>query len=148
MAAYLDTDDVDALIGASERQALFSDTNTAAGYTEAYFTRMNELASAIIQSAAKNAGYEVGATTTDDLVKMATMGQLLSMLYTRKGISVPAAWAPYVALRDDLINGQLPLAASPTVANSVGGFSWSDQTSSTANGGNAAIFTRTKMSGY
>lgn len=148
MSAYLATSDVDALIGANERQALFSDDNTVAGYSVTYFTSLNEKASAVIQSAAKNAGYTLGATTTDDLVKLCTLGQIIAMAYGRKGLLVPSQWQYIVDMRTDLINGNLPLSMSPDAADAVGGLQWSDQTSTTGNGGRVQIFSRLKLQGY
>lgn len=147
MAAYLTTADVDALIGTNERQAMFSDDNTVAGYSATYFTALNTFASAIVQSAAKNAGYELGATTTDDVVKMATLGQVIAMVYGRKGLPIPSLWQPFVDMRNELLNGNLPLVAEPETITGVGGFTWSDQ-SETATDAKPQIFSRSKLDGY
>lgn len=146
-AAYLSTGDVDAVITAISRQSLFSEDGTVAGYVSADFTSANEKASAIVQSAAQNAGYTLSDTTTDNLVKAATLGQFLQLAYGRKGIPVPAQWAGLVAMKDEIMDGRLPLVADPDVRPAVGGYAWSDQSTTSADG-RPQIFSRKSLFGY
>ena len=146
-AAYLSTDDVDALIGADVRQALF--TTPSVAYSSTHFTRVNQMASAIVKSAAKNAGYTLGDTTTDDVVVTATLAEFIKMApANRKGIAVGKAFVDqYGGTMEAIRSGQLPLGSGPDTVQGVGGSTFSE-TDPTAEDTYAPVLSRSNLSGY
>ena len=127
MAVYVTTADVDALIGSDVRKALFSDTDDPADYSSTFFDAQVLMASAVIRSAALNSGYETGATTTSDIVKLAALGQLLMMAYGRKSQAIPDQFATAINLAEGIRSGQIPIPdLTPTARDAVGGNSFTE----------------------
>lgn len=149
-AAYITTTDVDALIGTDVRQALF--TTPTVAYSSTHFDRVVELASALVKSAAKNAGYTLGDTSTDELVKLATLAEFIKMApANRKGIKVGAEFvAQFGGTMEAIRNGSLPLAADPDLVGGVGGatFSATTGTASATNNVVPPIFSRFGLRNY
>lgn len=145
-AAYLTVTRVDAVLGADQRAALLSDDNTVAGYNSTYFTLINNQASALVKAAARNAGFTLGDTTTDDIVIQATLGQFIKQACGRKSVAIPEALGYLVEMIVLIADGTLTLG-DPTVKNAVGGFTWSDQSTTSADG-LPAVFTRKTLMGY
>lgn len=148
VAAYLATADVDAAIGATERQVLFSDNETVAGYNGTYFTALNNRASELAKSMAENAGYSPGDSTTDERLKAAALGLLLLEAYSRK-LGAEAGKrrvAEHLLMAVDMLrDGRLRLG-TPTARDAVGGAVFSGS-STTTTGDFPAIFRRDRQKG-
>lgn len=133
-AAYIDEADVDAMVGADVRTGLFTTADTV--YSTAHFTRLVQLASALVRSAAKNAGYTLGTTTSDDFVKIATLIEFIVMApANRKGLEIGKDFVDrYGTLHAAIAAGNLPLIdIDPDPAAGIGGVVWtsSDETDAT-----------------
>ena len=139
-ASYIDATYVDAFISAGRRQKLFTDP-AVGSYTASFFTQQVTSASELVKSAAKTAGYVLGDSTSDEVVKLATFGQLIMMAYGRKNEAVPEQFATAVNLAAAVRNGDLPLTSSPTSRDAVGGVSFLEQGTSER----PAVFTNNKM---
>lgn len=128
-AAYIDADYIDAFIGADTRTAIF--TTPTAAYSAAQLTTVIQSASADVKMAAKNAGYTLGDTTTDDIVKKATLVQFLRTVNTRKGVSVGEdfikLWGDYLG---GIYRGEIPLDGTPDTSSAVGGAKFSENATS------------------
>ena len=149
-AAYLATADVDAAIGATERQVLLSDTEAVGGYSATYFTAINNRASELAKAMAEKAGYSPGDTTTDQRLIAATLGLFLVEAYSRKqgGEEGRKRVAPHLLMAvDDLRSGKLKLTSTPTTLGAAGGaqFSESDRTATT---NWAPVFSRERLGKY
>lgn len=128
-ASYVATADVDALIGSERRQALWS--NESEVYQSAEYERAVELASEKVRIACKAAGYTLGDSTTDDSVKLATVGQLLLMGYGRKGERVPDQFAAEVSLMEAIRLGHVHLSSTAADGfDGVGGSKFSESRTS------------------
>lgn len=125
MSAHIDETYIENAIGASVQTALA--TGTA-------LTQAINVASSIVDSALIRAGYAVPASSPPDLVKAATLGQVLPLLYAgRAGLRIPANLEPLIGFADLIGTGAMPVPGlSPNAAHSVGGvkFSSSDSTDS------------------
>jgi len=131
MAAYLTTDDVDAIVGATERQSFFTD---AGAYNSALFTKINNLASALGQAAAQNAGYS--ASSDNDMVKAMTLGAFVRLMYGRKQLEVPKHTLEVLGgLLEGVRVGEVPIPGlSPDAQDAVGGNDISPQSATSASG--------------
>lgn len=149
MAAYIDTADVDAVIGSAERQALFDDTGVRDGsnYSSTLFDRQVELASSIVRGAViSGTGTDPGESTTNDLIKSATIGALLQMAYERRKLEPPEALLAFLGgLPEAIRSGQIEIPGfAIDEGNGPGGSVWtSDATSST--GVRQPVFNRKKL---
>jgi hypothetical protein len=129
-ATYITTADVDAQIGTAERQALFTDDAAGSSYDSTEFDRVVELASAACRVAGKHAGYTLGTSSTDDSVKLVTLGAFLTMAYGRKGQSVPVALTWLTNLLEGLRLGEYPLTETdPDPDHARGGNQFTESTS-------------------
>lgn len=136
---YVTATDFDALVDPSYRTSAFVDS--AGDYDSAIFDRAAELASALIQSAAANAGYAIpddadGTSTSDDMVKLATLSILIRWAYDRQQQEIPAGISQTLeAVPEQLRVGDLPLTSlTPDTLGGVGGskFTSIDPTDSTS----------------
>lgn len=138
-AAYIDSTYVDNAIGSGVRAAYVDSTA---------LTQLINAASAVVKSAAKNSGHALGDTTSDDLVKLATFGVMLPMLYGVKGSKVPDQFLVAVNIADSVITGKLPLLeTTPSAETAVGGNSFTES-DATATDSVPQIFGRGSMTGY
>ncbi len=144
MASYIDSTFVDAYLGTAVRTALVSDSG-------ANLTTLIEGATAIVQTALRNSGYSVPTTTTDDTVKLAVMGALWVTLSSRPEyqIALPENWKehPCRAAYVGILNGDCPVTLSLTSRDAVGGFSFSDASTSSSTG-RVAYASRSAMKGW
>jgi hypothetical protein len=95
-----------------------------------------EAATASVQPAMRNSGYNVTSTgtdytlMTDETVKLAVVGALWISLSTRPEFSVklPDGWAEHPAnvARKQILNGDAPLTLAKSVVGAVGGVKFSD----------------------
>lgn len=144
-AAYIDATYIHAFISQGRLEDLFTDPGGS--YTASYLTQQISASSELIKSAAKNAGYTLGDTTTDENVKLATFGQLLMMAYGRKGEAVPEQFATAVNLAAAIRSGDWPLTSTPNARDAVGGVKFSE-TTSTVSGSRHPVFNRIKLDVY
>jgi hypothetical protein len=135
MAVYIDTDYVDALCGgSSKRQAFFDD---GSGYDGDAFDQAVLTASERVKAAGLAAGYSLGDTTTSELVKEATFGQFLVIMYGRQERTPTYQFRSYIDLCEAIRSGLVPIpGATPDTTDAVGGveFTSSDANDSTGIG--------------
>ena len=128
-ATYITSAYVDAWFGEDVRTSLFTDS--AGAYSATIFGVQVDGASALIKAYAKNSGYDIGDTTTDDTVKLATLGALMRTAYSRpdKNIAPPDGidQHPAVIAYLGILSGDMPiLSATPNVGAEVGGFQFTE----------------------
>jgi len=155
---YLDTDYVDAYLGSAVRAALF--TPSGGAYSSANFNTMAKAATAQIETALRNSGYQPPTATAGDCsaveeyVRLATYGVFCELASTRptKALKLPEKWEAnparmaYRAIIDGDANLDLTLIAS----DAIGGVRFSEQsdTISSTDGSRPHTFSRKNMSGY
>lgn len=132
-AIYIDDDYVDALTGGSDkREAFFND---GGGYQSTYFDQAVLTASARVKSAGEAAGYSLGDTTTSEIVKEATLGQFLLLMYGRKDRSPPKIYQSYVDMCEAIRLGVIPIPdATPEAIEAVGGVEFTSSDAEDATG--------------
>ena len=133
MAAIYITDTyVYYLVGGSAKvQSYFND---GSGYDSDALDQAILTASERVQSAALAAGYALGDTTTSEIVKEATLGQFLLLMYGRKERKPPAVHQTYVDMCEAIRSGLIPIPnETPVSQDAVGGveFTSSDADDST-----------------
>lgn len=140
---YLDTDDFDALVDGRVRLVLFDDTaaEDGNGYSPALFTRTCQIASIRARAAMERAGYDPGASTTEDGVKMVALAALVALAYGRKGREVPLSTQEILAgILADVGVGDVPIPGlSPSADQGIGGVETTSQ-STTSTSGKPSIF--------
>ena len=83
MSAYIDSTYIGQMLGTDVRDALIASSATT-------LTTFIQAASALVDAAMTNAGYDIPATPTDQM-KLATFGALLPLLHgARAGSTAPA----------------------------------------------------------
>ena len=150
--AYIDSDTLDNLFGADEKSALCP--------TTVELTATIELAEADVHSAVVMGGYIDAApddytpSTVPLVLKLAAYGAWLDLAHLRKRKELPETVRVYTHKIELIREGKLEIVArdGTTVSKSdtraVGGVTSTDVTSTVADGGRAAVFTRTEMEGY
>lgn len=128
-ATYITATYIDSFIGADVRAALFTDGSEV--YSATILGVQINAASALIKAYAKNSGYDLGDTTTDDSVMLATLGALMRVAYSRpdKNIAVPDGFDSHPATLAymGILSGDMPiLSATPNVGAEVGGFQFTE----------------------
>lgn len=111
MAAYIDADYVDYLLTEDVRVSVFTDNGV---YNTAAFNQHVTLASERVLQAAAAAGFSLGTTTTNEMVKLATYGQLLLMMDGRRGFIIEAQMWQHINSIEDIRTGKIPLDAEST----------------------------------
>lgn len=135
MVAYIDNQYVENAIGSAEYNACTASTASVQ-------TQLIASASSLVASVLENAGYSSSLTNASapDIVKSATLGALLPMLYGRKGISVPEQFFIHMNALNGIRTGDLPITGmTPTARDAVGGVKFTDS-SSTSTTGKPRIF--------
>ncbi len=121
MAAYIDTDYIGYHIKAEVLTGLFTDAGV---YVSAAVTQVITTASERVKLAGEQAGYSMSSTTTtDEMIKQATLGQFLAMAYGRNGLPVPEQFYTEVRLADAIRTGTVKLTGTASAAMAVGGIS-------------------------
>jgi hypothetical protein len=95
-------------------------------------TQYIAMASALVDTALVNAGYEV-PTSANDTVKLATLGAMLPLIYGgRAGIQVPEGLATQaVGLWKAMATGEVQIPGmTPTARDAVGGVKFTDSSTS------------------
>lgn len=128
-ATYITATYIDSFVGADVRAALFTDS--AGDYSPTILGVQINAASALIKAYAKNSGYDLGDTTTDDSVMLATLGALMRVAYSRpdKNVAIPEGFGEHPATLAYLgiLSGDMPiLSATPNVGAEVGGFQFTE----------------------
>jgi hypothetical protein len=134
--AFIDTVYADTLIGESARRALAP--------TQAAFDTFEEAARADVQSAAQAAGYALGDTTTNAMVRRLTLAAwFVHAGGFRQGLTAPAAIMQAYEDLDRVRAGSMPIPGlSPSTEDGVGGI----LVSSTS--GRPPRLTRDKLTGF
>lgn len=128
-ASYITAAYIDSFVGADVRAALFTDS--AGDYSATILGVQINAASALIKSYAKNSGYDLGDTTTDDAVMLATLGALLRVAYSRpdKNVAIPENFSEHPATLAymGILSGDMPiLSVTPNKGAEVGGFQFTE----------------------
>lgn len=142
-ASYIATTDVDAVIGTKERQKLFTDDEAGSAYDSTEYDRVVELASELIKVAGKHAGYTLGDSSTDQSVKLATIGAFLPMAYGRKGLAVPAPLVWMTNLAEAIRRGEYPLTGTSPDTDHARGGSQFTESSATVTGSRPSVYNGT-----
>lgn len=144
---YLTVTYVDYLLGKPVRQALFTEGTT---YKSLAFTATAQAASAVIRNAILSAGYVAPTTTSDDFIKLGTLGEFVRMAYSRpdKRIELPENFTDSAMniARKAILSGEAKLELTLTAVAGIGGISFSDHADTTL--GHPTIFSRRDLSEY
>lgn len=131
MATHIDSTYVDYFIGSTERSALSdADSNV--------MTQLITSASAMVDSVLQNSGHdpdEISAGSEPEVVKLATLGALLPMLYGRKGLAVPEQFLTQVRLLEAIRVGEHTIPElTPDSGDGVGGAEFTDNSEDSTDG--------------
>ena len=118
MAVYIDTDYIDAHIKSDVRTALFTDSGA---YSSTAIAQVIVTASERVKLAGEQAGYSMGSTSTDEMVKQATLGQFIALAYGRNGLPIPEQFYTEIRLADLIRDGKIKLSGTPASEMTVGG---------------------------
>ena len=121
--AYVGATYVANAIGSDEQLAMA--TGTA-------LTQLILSASSLVDAALSNGGYAtpVGGTVPE-VVKLATMGALVPLLYARRGTPVPEQYIVHMRVLNDIAKGNIPIPElTPTAQDGVGGVVFTESSSS------------------
>ena len=130
-AAYINTTFVDALLSSDVRTELFTDDGV---YVTANFDLLVEIASERVRGWAAASGYEdqMGDTTTDNRVKLATFGVFVDLAFDRpsKALPKPPGWDTHPArtATEEIQAGKMKLVTDPSTTSAVGGMVFSSST--------------------
>lgn len=141
---YIDQTYVNNMIGSAVRTALFTDAGV---YSAAALTATIEAATGVIQNAIRSAGYTAPATTTDQFIMLATLGELVWLGYNRpdKRLPLPEGWAnsSMAKARAAILSGEAELDLPIDTTGATGGISSTDYSDSAT--GCPTIFHRHDM---
>lgn len=136
MAAFIDATFIENAIGSAEYDAMTESTASIG-------TQLISQASALVASVLEGAGYSYGYTsvTAPDLVKTATLGAILPMLYGRKQLQVPSGYHVHMNVFEKIRTGELaiPGVDPDDERDAVGGVKFTDS-STTSTDGKPRIF--------
>lgn len=147
--AYIDGDFLDDVFGAGNVTALTP--------TTAERDLLITMAQGATHSALVVAGYDAVApgdyasTGSDcpDAIRLACFGEWLRLAHLRNRKELPEVAKSYTEYAQMIRDGRMEIPDAAKIASrAVGGVVKADTTSTTADGGRSAIFTRTKMDGY
>lgn len=147
--AYIDGDFLDDVFGAGNVLALTP--------TPAERDLVIDLAEADTHSALTVAGYidcspdDYGSTGSDcpKGVQLACFGAWLRLAHLRNRKELPEVAKGYTEYAQMIRDGRMEIPdLSKSTTRAIGGVVKADTTSTTADGGRAAVFTRTKLEGY
>ena len=136
MSTHITTTYVNNAIGSSELTALMTSEGTSTALTQ-----LIQAASSIVDSALSNSGYTPPTSSAPDMVKAATLGALLPLLYSRKQIAIPEGYQVYLDSYSMIRDGRFPVPGlTPNSRDAVGGVSFSDSDSSVSDGGRPKVY--------
>ena len=132
---------------------LGSNFRTAATATGLDLDIMIEGATAAVQVYMRNSGYTPPSTQdpadVEPAVKLAVLGAFIHQLFSvpENSVRLPEQFGshPAVVLWNGILSGDVKLSADPDKAGAVGGWSWTDSSST---GSFPKKTTRTQMGGY
>ena len=135
MSYHVSYTEVDYAIGEAAAEALID-------ATDLIMDQLIQQASALVDSALNNAGYTPPGTSKGSesaaghLVKMATIGALLPLLYGRKGLRPPEElYSLYGGTLNNIADGTVPVPdLAPSAKGGVGGVKFSDSSSTSTTG--------------
>jgi hypothetical protein len=130
MAEYVTKAYVDRALGKGLVSGLTGAATSAT--THSVVTQLIQSASAMVESALRNAGYTPPGDSAPDMVKTATLGALVPLMYSRKQAPIPDGYELFTDAFDSIRNGDIPVPGlSITAANAVGGSRWTDSSDTT-----------------
>lgn len=93
--------------------------------------------------------YASNSANCPDEIRLAALGSFLELAYGANDLELPEAYRAYVLKVEELKAGKLEIAnVTRNVARAVGGVSFTDSTSTVANGGRPAMFRREDMEDF
>lgn len=123
--AFITSGYVDLMIGTALRGKLTP--------SSAIFAQHEAAARALVSAAARPAGYTLGTTTDDELIKLATFGQWYVLAGgLRKGLEPPPSVKEAMSILASLRKGELPPGLAPDRRDGIGGTRFSSQTGARA----------------
>jgi hypothetical protein len=145
---YLTVTYVDFYLGSSVRQALFKDGTST--YKTAAFLGICYMSTADIQSAIRTAGHTPPTTTTDEFIKLATLGSFVRLAYSRPDnmLALPDDFdqSPMARAYERILTGDIVLDIPEDDEESPGSVVFNDPTATAT--GYPPIFTRRNMYDY
>lgn len=134
--AFIDTTYVDNAIGTATRLALAP--------TTAAFTQYEGQARAKVRSAAAVSGYSLGTASSNDFVRLLTLGQWYFFAGgLRKGLEIPPALAESIDMLEAVRSGEMPIPGlDPSSRDGVSGVKFS---ATTGTSGRVQYFSRSAM---
>lgn len=142
--AYIDATYVKAHMGTGVHDAI-------AAVTGSSITQRIESATALVQSYLRNNGWATPTTTSDEMVKLAVLGAFWQMACStpETNVSLPDEWETHPARVAYLgiLSGDAQVTHSLTKASAVGGWTYSDY-STTTTSGRTQRTRRSELEGY
>ena len=147
-AKYIDNAYVANIYSTAVRDQLFNDagsTNTSA------MSALQVMASTFVRGYLQKAGYTIGLTTSNELVKLATLGAFMTLAQSRphNALPLPENWGDHPArvTYADLANGTLIVDLPQDALSAPGGFEATDSSTSVDDTA-VKIFSRDNMDGF
>lgn len=108
-------------------RAVGEGTSLGLAPTDEDFNQYEAQACSVVRSAALAAGYQLGESTDNELVKLATLGQWYFLAGgCRHGLEVPPAIQQAINLLEAIRTGSLPIPGmTPSTSGGVGGVKFS-----------------------
>lgn len=120
--AYITQSYIEAFLGSEVLTELFTDDGA---YNSNHVNTVIEAAESRVKQALKAAGYTPpSTTTTDGVIKQATLGQFIIMAYNRptKSLEIPTTFRQYIGVMQALYEGTIrPETLTPDELAGVGG---------------------------
>lgn len=145
MANWIDASYVNNFLSSEVRAELFTDESGTPDITVLIGAAQSK-----VEAALRFAGYEIPATTTNNDLKLAVLGQFLPLAYARpsKGLEVPEEYDSFVALADDIRAGELqPKGLTPSAIGAVGGIEFTESDPD-VDGASTQFSTRDDLAGF
>lgn len=125
MSTHIDKAYVENALG-KRFTAAAADTTTGAT-SSTVLTQLIQSASALVDSALRNAGYTPPTSTAPDFVKTATLGALIPLVYSRDQIPIPEGYQVYVDAYNVIRTGEMPVPGlTPNARDAVGGVKFAE----------------------
>lgn len=144
--AYIDTTYINALADDAVVDAFFTDIGDAS-INSAALTQAIATAESVVKSALANAGYSVpgAADTPPEIVKTATFGVFIKIMYGRKQLEVPEQYADVVNLVERIRSGDVTISElAVTGTTAVGGVDFSESATGVTDS-RVPVFSRKNM---
>lgn len=145
---YLTVTYVDFYLGAAVRQALFKDGTST--YKTSAFLGVCYMSTSDIQAAIRTAGYSPPTTTSDEFLKLATLGSFVRLAYSRPDnmLALPEDFnkSPMSRAYERILSGDIVLNLPSDEDESPGSVVYPDYTATVT--GHPTIFSRKNTYDY